>query len=165
MTSGAREHPANDQLRLVTGNDTLLAEPGKNGMRAGYRKSRFHDRFFGLGPNLIRRGSAADEQGERIHQDGFAGPRLARQDMKPGRKFEAHPIDQREVRNSQLGEHWEGRRRRGAGRFTEASGGQRPSREPAYVVAACASRLSITSLNCRFGLAPMSFSTGCPFLK
>jgi hypothetical protein len=54
---------------------------------------------------LVGRSPAADQQGDGIDEERFAGSRLSGEDRKPGLKLKVQLLNEREIDNAQLGEH------------------------------------------------------------
>jgi hypothetical protein len=69
------------------------------------RKRRFQDRLVRAQSYLIDRRPAAYDQGDGFDNDGLPSAAFAGEDLKAGRKFYVEVVDNRKVRNAQLGEH------------------------------------------------------------
>ena len=83
-----RQLPADDQLAAV-----------------GLFEDRFDRGLVLTRPNELGRGPAADQQADRPHQDGFAGPGLARQHVQPRLELQFETFDDGEITNGQKTEH------------------------------------------------------------
>ena len=94
--------------------DRLVVDPGggaargRNLAHADQRlrhavEQRLDPRLVGAVPNQRRVGPGADGQAESVDEQALAGAGLAGQDVQAGLEGDPHPVDQRQIVNSELG--------------------------------------------------------------
>ncbi len=89
---------------LFLGVDPVRLKHGINRGRLG-REHRRHGRLLGAMAHRVAGGLVAQQQRERVDEDGFAGAGFAGQQVEAGRELHGHVVDHRVVFDPQFQEH------------------------------------------------------------
>ena len=74
-------------------------------MAGRQHKRRFEIGFIGLGTDLIRRGTAPDQERHCIDEERFAGSGFTGKHDETGAETDGQLLDHAEIRDAQLGQH------------------------------------------------------------
>ena len=89
------ERASEDERTVVA--EILACEPGTRGVGVGQIKLGGELRSIAAGTQLASLEPAAQQQRERVEQDGFPGARLAGQDREAGLELDVERLDDREI--------------------------------------------------------------------
>ncbi len=96
--------PKQDLVGLFGVVDTVGFKDGAGA--GGALKGAADDGLFGAVADDVARGFAAEQEGERVDQDGFAGAGLAREEVEPGAELDGRTVDHSVVFRAQLQQHF-----------------------------------------------------------
>src|SRR5262249_28284221 len=104
MSTGTPELPLDDQLLILEAMPGFVEQRG-NRSRRSYLEEGFDHRAVLSGPDQIGLGARADDEEDRVDQDGLAGSRLTRQDVQARRERHDDIFDDGQIADAQLPQH------------------------------------------------------------
>ena len=106
-TAAAAGYLTADDQRAVLGLQTVLVEDAFEVCRQILRKNEdaLHERALGAATHRLRSQPISQQRADGVDQDGFAGARLAGDDIETGLPLDLEVIDDREVAYREAAQH------------------------------------------------------------